>query len=216
MPKGFSDIAFDKRIFEQDVTAFESLLATTWLSERDELLPFFREHPVLSSRIASVIQEGLLFPDRMAFEFDIFGDFVADLVVGSSVTNTYCFVEFEDAQEYSLFRKRGNRFEPSFGARFEHGYSQIVDWFCALEGMKGSGTAYLSRFGSRDIHYQGLLVIGRDASLDADPRKDALRHRIEWRSRNVRFSQRRIVIMTYDELLGNLRYQDRMIENFRD
>lgn len=170
----------------------------------------------MSSRIASVVQEGLLFPDRMAFEFDLFADFIADLVIGSTVTNTYCFVEFEDAQEHSLFRKRNGRFEPSFGARFEHGYSQIVDWFCALDAMKGNENAFLSRFGAREIHYQGLLVIGRDASLEADDRKDALRHRIEWRSRNARFSQHRIVIMTYDDLLGNLKYQDRMIEYFRD
>ena len=36
-------------------------------------------------------------PDRIAFEYDIFGDFKSDLVVGYSVTHSYCFIEFEDA-----------------------------------------------------------------------------------------------------------------------
>ena len=41
-----------------------------------------------------------------AYEFDIFGDHVADLAIGAKTNHRYCFIEFEDARESSIFKRR--------------------------------------------------------------------------------------------------------------
>ncbi|HCA97100.1 MAG TPA: hypothetical protein DEP38_21515, partial [Cyanobacteria bacterium UBA9226] len=62
--------------------------------------PFFRERHHLSAFIGSYHTNINRF-DRLAFEYDIFGDFTEDIVVGDFVGKAYCFVEFEDAASNS-------------------------------------------------------------------------------------------------------------------
>ena len=105
--------------------------------------------------------------DRIAFEFDIFGDYKADLVVGDSQNHQYCFVEFEDAAATSIFKK-SSRATPDWSHRFEHGFSQIIDWILWLDNQRGTA-AYTSRFGVSPIQFVALLVIGRDRFLEEAP-----------------------------------------------
>jgi hypothetical protein len=44
-------------------------------------------------------------PSRIAFQYQLFGDFSCDLVVGDSVRHTGLFVEWKDATAGSLFRQ---------------------------------------------------------------------------------------------------------------
>ena len=55
------------------------------------------------------------------------GNFLSDLVVGDSVTQSYCFVEFEEAAPTSLFVSKPDISTPEWSPRFERGFSQIVD-----------------------------------------------------------------------------------------
>ena len=102
--------------------------------------------------------------DRIATEFDIFGDHTADVAVGDSQSHQYCFIEFEDAASNSVFRKKGNKATLEWSDRFDHGCSQIIDWLLWLENQKNT-QPYLQRFGVHEIQYVGLLVIGRDKFL---------------------------------------------------
>ena len=145
----FETFAFSRARAERELSQFKRLLDThshTPLRERDHILPFFRTHRHAAALIGTfnLNAPGL---DRIAFEFDIFGDHKADLVIGDSQNHEYCFIEFEDATETSIF-KESTKATLDWSPRFEDGFSQIVNWILWLDNQKGT-TAYTSRFGVR-------------------------------------------------------------------
>jgi hypothetical protein len=102
----------------------------------------------------------------------------------------------------SLFIKRGKRVTRDWSPRFEHGYSQIIDWFHKLDELRRSDDL-VTRFGGRSIHFSGVLVIGRDQHLQPGEFE-----RLEWRRANAVVASRRIECVTYDELARDL--EDRL------
>ena len=139
---------------------------------------FFQAHRHISALI------GLYNPviarfDRVAWEYPLFGEFRCDLAIGDSVTKAYTFVEFEDAGPRSLFVKRGDRTSRAWSPRFDHGYSQVVDWFYKLQVMTDSADME-ARFGKRSIEYTGVLVVGRDHHLQTGEQL-----RLKWRREHV-------------------------------
>ena len=73
--------------------------------------------------------------DLLAYEYPLFGDFRCDLAVADSVTRACTFVEFEDAGPRSLFVQHGDKATREWSPRFDHGYSQVVNWFYKLQDM---------------------------------------------------------------------------------
>lgn len=85
---------------------FDALLRTKeTLSERKDVLPFFKKRYDLSILICSYIPN-IKKPDVFAHEFQINGDFVADLIIGDSRTHNYLLVEFEDGRPDSIFMQK--------------------------------------------------------------------------------------------------------------
>src|SRR5262245_41387722 len=96
--KKLEEIAVDYALCRRQVEEFRSWLAgKEELSERDDVLPFFRARPHLALLFAMFNPWRIARADRIAWEFDIFGDFTCDLAVGEWDRGAYCFVEFEDA-----------------------------------------------------------------------------------------------------------------------
>lgn len=198
--KELNTIKFDRVTYERELTDFEQMLSThTALSESTDILPFFKRNRQLSAQIGSLIPQ-LFQIDKVAFEFDIFGDFKCDLVVGNSQTHRYCFIEFEDATEKSVFIKKSDKYKPEFAPRFEHGYSQVADWFYKLHN---TGDADLEeRFGTHHIEYSGILIIGRDHYLKPNEKR-----RLNWRHKHTIVDSKSILTITFDELLNFLKIQ---------
>jgi len=107
------------------------------LSERDDILPFFRAHKHLAALVGAYNPKINRF-DRIATEFRLFGDYACDLVIGDSVSHNFCFVEFEDASPKSILTTKKGKSTPEWSPRFDHGFSQIIDWFLVLEDQKRS------------------------------------------------------------------------------
>lgn len=207
MPKLFADIPFDYAQFKKELTEYEVFLnAKVDLSEKHDIQPFFKARPLLSSQIATTIAS-ISVPNKIAFEYNIFGDFACDLAIGNTDNNTYCFIEFEDARQNSLFKEEV-KYKPSFGPRLEHGYSQIIDWFCKIEAQ--STREMQDRFDSNEIDYYGILIIGRNAYLDS-----TLRHRLTWRSKKLEILTKKINILTFDDLLEILKLKLHTIDIYR-
>lgn len=137
--------------------------------------------------------------DRISFQFPVFGDFAADLVVGSYERRRYCFVEFEDAGEDSVFARSGDKTTREWSRRLEHGFGQLVDWFYLLDDMRNTQRA-AQDFGHGHKRFYGLLVIGRSAGLSADEQ-----NRLDWRSDRLLVNSHKIVCLTYDDLYTALR-----------
>jgi hypothetical protein len=125
------------------------LAGKTSLSEQADVLPFFRARPQMAT-IFGMFNGKIGWANRIGWEFDIYGDFRCDLAVGEWEKGAYCFVEFKNAQKDSVFKKQGSKATREWGPRFDHGYSQIIDWFDKLDGLSPS-TDFLARFGRYDI-----------------------------------------------------------------
>jgi Domain of unknown function (DUF4263) len=196
--KDFIHLEFDPSICQSELTELKRLLQSKHsLSERDDILPFFRERQHLSAFVGSYHPKINRF-DRVAFEYDLFGDFAADLVVGDSVKKSYCFVEFEDAASNSIFISKPGKSSPEWSPRFEKGFSQIVDWFWKLDDLKKTED-FENRFNPRAIDYMALLIIGRNEYLEPREKK-----RLAWRQQNLLVNSKHIYCLTFDELYDDL------------
>ncbi|RUS96172.1 hypothetical protein DSM106972_088430 [Dulcicalothrix desertica PCC 7102] len=199
--KNFINIDFDLSICRSQLAEFQALLQSKKsLSEKEDILPFFRDRVHLSAFLASYNIKISRY-DRLAFEYDIFGDFTADLVVGDSVTKSYCFIEFEDARPNSVFVKKTGKYSPDWSPRFEKGFSQVVDWFWKLDDLEKTDD-FESRFDSRNIDYIGLLFIGRTEYLEVKEKK-----RLAWRQQNLVVNSKHVYCFTFDELYNDLLFR---------
>lgn len=167
------------------------------LAEERQVLPFFRERPQLSILLGSYGRNVRAY-DRLAFELRLFDDFIADLVVGDSRRQSFCFIEFEDGRPESIFRV-GKRRTLEWSPRFDHGASQIIDWFWKIDDQRRT-TALERLFGATSIEASGLLVVGRDSGVATSDLP-----RLRWRRERVAVNAQQLYICTFDELARDLR-----------
>lgn len=186
-------LTFDHDRCLKEAKEFAAFLGgRTTLKERDEVLPFFKARVHLSAFLG-VNNARIIQYDRYAHEYPLFGDFTCDLVVGDWDRRAYVFVEFEDARPDSIFVKKAKH-TPEWAARFEHGFSQILDWLYKLDTQRHN-PEFETRFGDRVVYVSGLLVVGRRQDLEARERD-----RLAWRHRHVSVNGVPIYSLTYDDL----------------
>lgn len=196
--KTFKSLKFNYKKCMEELQEFKLMLDNkNELSEKEDISPFFKEKIYLSTFLGSYVA-GISNFDKYAFEFSIFDDFTCDIAVGDSKSNEYLFIELEDAAAGSIFQKNGNKSTLEWGKRFEHGYSQLIDWFWKLDDMVNT-TDYKCKFGSEITNYQGMLVIGRDSFMEY---KEECR--LKWRRNKVLVDSKKVICVTYDELYKQL------------
>ena len=204
MAKEFSPFEIDFDRCRLDLVEFQSLLDEFRhgvLKERGHVLAFFRDHINLAALVGHV-DRNIGHVDRIAYEFDFFGDYAADLAVGDTGARQYCFVEFENAAPDGIFKKAGKKATPEWSSRFDHGYSQIIDWFWKLHDLAQTHSGR-ARFGHvNSFNDFGLLVIGWSDTL-----APVERERLDWRRSRVVVDSRKVHCMTYDELDEDLDFQ---------
>ena len=194
MSKNLETIVFEPGKFKKELKGFGALLKSkSDLSETGDIQPFFEKSKQLSAYLGTFSAD--IGPaTELAFQFPFFGDFTADLILGNNKAGEFCVVEFEDGCQDSLFKKQPSRGNPEWSSRFEHGFSQLIDWFCSLDDCKGT-KGFSRTFGFGHVRFIGLLIIGRSASLD-----DAKRSRLKWRTEKVLIDSHPINCITFDEL----------------
>ena len=127
MAKNLEPIVFDPKRFRKELAEFDRLLSRrTALPERAVVQPFFERHRQLSAALGAFTPR-LGAATELAFQFPFFGDYLADLVVGSKAQGEFCVVEFEDGAADSIFKRQPRRGNPEWSSRFERGFSQLVD-----------------------------------------------------------------------------------------
>jgi hypothetical protein len=86
----FTTLTVNKRQVKADLKEFEELLNDPdkpELDERSDILPFFRSHHHLSAFMGFYNPLITSRNTELAFEFDIFGDHVADLAIGDAINH---------------------------------------------------------------------------------------------------------------------------------
>lgn len=189
---------FDPAVGRLEWNDFSSLLAAKpTLSEQKDVLPFFKSRKDLSILICNYFPN-IKKPDRFAHEFHIYGDFVADLVVGDSAANHYLLIEFENGTPNSVFVTKGKKATPDWAPRFESAHSQIADWLWKLEDMRSTAD-FQSTFGNRRATFQALIVIGKGMSLSSQEVD-----RLKWRTSRTKFDSNTIECVSFEELSQDL------------
>ena len=151
----------------------------------------------LTAYIGAAVGLNIGIAKQVAYEYALIGDYAADIVFGNR-ERQFCFVELEDGDPKSVLRKVGKKATKEWAPRFEHGFSQIVDWFCLLDGLK-STPPFQKNFGYGHIDFVGLLLIGRNEGLEDDDLR-----RFRWRKHHVIVDSHPVVCMTYDDLYNEL------------
>jgi len=82
--------------------------------------------------------------------------------------------------------------------RFEHGYSQLIDWFAILDDYKKTDK-FRKEFGNGHISFSGMLIVGRSSGVS-----DEDRIRLDWRSDKVLVDSHVINCITFDDLHQDL------------
>lgn len=186
---------FDSANSRKEWTEYCNLLKTkSILSERADILPFFKKRYDLSILICNYFPK-IIKPDCFAHEFGLYGDFVADLIVGDSSNHRYVLVEFEDGKPDSIFKIKGRKATPDWSPRFEGAYSQLTDWLWKLEDMRNTSD-FKNTFGSSKASFQGLIVIGKNMNLEPQE-KD----RLDWRTQKTMIDSNAISVASFDQLL---------------
>ena len=99
-------IAFDPTTFRQELKAFEELLnSKADLDERDDIQPFFKAHKHLTAYIGTLYLN-IAVATEIFFEFELAGNFRADILLGSKKDNQFCVVEFEPGKQDAIFNLR--------------------------------------------------------------------------------------------------------------
>ncbi len=196
--KGFADIHLEPGQCKPENDELGAILrAKPELAERAEIQPFFKARPQLSAFLETWVAD--IGPARrLAHVFPIFGDFAADFIVGNWERGAYCLIELEDGGRDSIFTALKGKSTKEWGRRFDHGLSQIVDWFYALEDLK-STRKFIECFGHGHMKFEGMLIIGRDAALS-----DADRARLRWHVDKVRVDSNYVHCLTFDGLCEHL------------
>ncbi len=145
------------------------------LEENRDIKPFFEAHTELAAYLGSYSRD-LIRYHLLAYQYQLFGDFACDVVVGDSQHQAYGFVEREEATSASIFRRQGRKATLEWSNCFERGLSQLIDWFSKRDDVALSNE-FEARFGRRQAPYFGLLVIGRSSALT----EKRAQQRWEWR-----------------------------------
>ena len=162
MAKNLETIVFDPSKFQKELKAFAQLLKSkSNLSEQEDIQPFFKQSKHLSAFMGT-FSPNIGAATELAFNFPFFSDFSADVLLGKKNEREFCVVEFENGHGDSIFKKQPKRGNPEWSSRFDHGFSQMVDWFYNLDDVKKT-EGFAKTFGHGHITFTGLLIIGRSA-----------------------------------------------------
>jgi hypothetical protein len=191
-------VKFDPAQCRLELDAFRDLLASkAELSERDDVLPFFKARPQLAAFLGSRIPD--IGPaNRLAYEFSVFGSFTADIVIGNFEQKTFCAIELEDARVNSVFDNTRGRSTSEWGRRLERGFGRLVDWFWAFDDHKKTD-AFARHFGYVHVEFFGMLIVGRTQHIAEHDR-----NRLRWRSGRVSVDTHKVYCRTFDEVYESL------------
>jgi hypothetical protein len=192
--KDFKTVVYQAAQVRKELSAFDKLLKSKpSLSERKDLLPFYRKREQLSAFMGTYVFD--IGPGtHLAYEFPFLGDFAADIIVGNRDRGEYLVIELEDGAPDSVFTKIKGKQTKEWSRRFDHGFSQLIDWFSCLDDYRKT-TKFIDEFGHGYVTFHGLLVVGRNAGMT-----DGDRTRLRWRTKNVVVNSQPITCITFDDL----------------
>ncbi|MBY7859137.1 DUF4263 domain-containing protein [Vibrio fluvialis] len=193
----------------KELDEFDALLKSKSEVGETELLQFFKQRDQLVLLMGRVV--GVDAPANFNEELPILGKYRADFVVADKSLKTFSFIEFENAKLDSIFQQRINKKTSTYpwASRFEHGYSQVIDWYLHLAANDHS-TNMKAEFGHNTIKYSGALIIGRKDGLKLGDCQERFDGRVE----RLLVDSKHIVCYTFDDLYEAMDDQFAILSQF--
>lgn len=189
----FESIKFDLKLADTELKSFKTWLAGVGFVGEKAIVAEIHGRRHMACLLASPL--GLHAPDMIKFELTLKGLFRTDLVLGNNGQRKFGLIEFEDANENSIF-KRGTAQYRNWSPRIEHGFGQILDW-AWVRADHPNDTVLHNGFGGPITASGYAVVCGRDASLRNDLERKRFRHRRE----HLKIEGQPAWVMTYDEMV---------------
>lgn len=192
----FSAFAWNLATAETELKAFKEWLAGAGYVGEKAIVGEIASRPHMCGLLAAVA--GFSAPDLIKAELALKGLFRTDLVLGNSVTRQFALIEFEDADEHSIFRKTKNtaQYRP-WSSRLEHGFGQVVDW-AWLKSDAPNDVVLTGAFGGAIVASAYLVIAGRNTGI-ADAMEE---RRFLHRTHAVTIAGVPAMVMTYDGMVA--------------
>src|SRR5260370_38316598 len=102
-------IIFDPTTFDKELQDFDVLLhSKVNLSETKDIQPFFKKSKHLTAYLGT-FAPNIVPATELCFKYEFFGDFRADVFLGSRAAKEFCVVEFEDGNQNTIFNNQPKR-----------------------------------------------------------------------------------------------------------
>ena len=192
----FERIKFDLKLADTELASFKVWLAGVTFVGEGAIVAQIKARRHMACLLAATL--GLPAPDMIKFELTLKGMFRTDLVLGNDGQRRFGLIEFEDAEENSIFKK-GTKQYRYWAARLEHGFGQVLDW-AWVRSDHPSDSVMLAGFGGPIAYSAYAVICGRDASLRDDVERKRFKHRRDF----LRVEGLAALVLTYDEMVLNM------------
>jgi len=192
----FESIKFDLKLADAELTSFKSWLAKETFVGEKAIVAEIKARRHMACLLASTL--GLPAPDMIKFELTLKGMFRTDLVLGNDGQRKFGLIEFEDAEENSIFKKGTTQYR-YWAPRLEHGFGQILDW-AWVRSDHPNDSVLLSGFGGAITASAYAVICGRDTSLRDEVERKRFRHRRD----HLKVEGQPALVLTYDEMVLNM------------
>lgn len=187
----------DLRQAESELTSFETWLNAAGFVSETDIIREIRKRPSMLCLLGPV--GAIPAADLFKWELGLQGLYRTDLVLGNHRSRSFLLIEFEGAEEFSVFKGKGTAQYRNWSPQLEHGFGQVVDW-AALRAA-GSNPVMQNTFKGDIAKSTFLVICGRDAGIHAGLE----RQRFNFRRDNVQIQGLLSQVLTYDDMVGAMR-----------
>ncbi|GFE97971.1 Shedu anti-phage system protein SduA domain-containing protein [Gluconobacter sp. Gdi] len=192
----FSTIVFNLTNAENELNSFKTWFATKKYIGETEIVSEIKSRPQMACLLGSVLN--IPAPDLIKFELTMKGIFRTDLVLGNDNARAFGLIEFEPAEEKTLF-KRGTAQYRYWGSSLEHGFGQVIDWAWVRDDHPND-TVLENSFGGKIAKSAFAVIAGRNSGMNSTMEK----RRFEHRRHLVAIGGHHAQIMTYDDMVQRM------------
>ena len=189
----FGKFRFDLKNAEAELETFKHWLAANLFVGEAAIVDEIRKRPHFLCLLGPTCF--IAAPDLIRWELELGGIFRTDLVLGNDARREFALIEFEGAEEHSLFGRRSTSQYRHWSSQIEHGFSQTVDW-AYFNSYNLRDAILRDNFGGDIRRSTYLVVCGRNAGILTDTERE----RFDFRRRSVRVGDAHAQVLTYDEM----------------
>jgi hypothetical protein len=192
----FDSIAFDLNAAETELHSFKAWLVRRMFIGEKEIVAEIAIRPQMMCLLGFALS--IPRPDMIRFELAMKGVFRTDLAIGNDHARSFALIEFEPAEETSIF-KRGTAQYRYWGSALEHGFGQVIDWAWVRDDHPND-TVLHAAFGGAIARSVFAVICGRDAGIVGAMEQ----RRFEHRRHLVTIAGHTTQIMTYDGMVRRM------------